>query len=105
MKKILLSLLIVFSFQLSFAQNSNEKLSITLKDETLRCFFVNRPDSPYFESETFKQLLDYAQKNMNKAHFKQVGRSFILIIKEVKSMQHCYTTLEKIHIGVFPVQV
>jgi len=78
---------------------------MTLKDETLRCFFVNRPDSPYFESDTFKQLLDYAQKNMNKAHFKQVGRSFILIIKEVKSMQHCYTTLEKIHLGVFPAQV
>jgi transcription-repair coupling factor (superfamily II helicase) len=78
---------------------------MTLKDETLRCFFVNRPDSPYFESETFKQLLDYAQKNMNKAHFKQVGRSFILIIKEVKSMQHCYATLEKIHVGVFPAQV
>jgi transcription-repair coupling factor (superfamily II helicase) len=77
---------------------------MTLKDETLRCFFVNRPDSPYFESETFKQLLDYAQKNMNKAHFKQVGRSFILIIKEVNSMQHCYTTLEKIHAGVFPSQ-
>jgi transcription-repair coupling factor (superfamily II helicase) len=78
---------------------------MTLKDETLRCFFINRPDSPYFESETFKQLLDYAQKNMNKAHFKQVGRSFILIIKEVKSMQHCYTILEKIHAGVFPAQV
>ena len=78
---------------------------MTLKDQTLRCFFINRPDSPYFESETFKQLLDYAQKNMNKAHFKQVGRSFILIIKEVQSMQHCYTTLEKIHAGVFPVQV
>jgi len=78
---------------------------MTLKDQTLRCFFVNRPDSPYFESETFKQLLDYAQKNMNKAHFKQVGRSFILIIKEVQSMQYCYTTLEKIHIGVFPAQV
>jgi transcription-repair coupling factor (superfamily II helicase) len=77
---------------------------MTLKDETLRCFFVNRPDSPYFESETFKQLLDYAQKNMNKAHFKQVGRSFILIIKEVKSMQHCFSLLEKIQVGVFPAQ-
>jgi transcription-repair coupling factor (superfamily II helicase) len=78
---------------------------MTLKDETLRCFFINRPDSPYFESETFKQLLDYAQKNMNKAHFKQVGRNFILIIKEVKSMQHCFTLLEKIQVGVFPAQV
>ncbi len=35
MKKFLLSLFIAFSFQLSFAQNTNEKLSITFKDETL----------------------------------------------------------------------
>ena len=74
---------------------------MTLKEDTLRCFFINRPDSPYFESNTFKQLLAYAQTAMNKAHFKQVGRSFILIIKEVQSMQQCYTTLEKIHAGVF----
>lgn len=35
MKKILLAFVILFSFQLSIAQNSNEKLSITFKDETL----------------------------------------------------------------------
>jgi len=74
---------------------------MTMKDDTLRCFFINRPDSPYFESNTFKQLLDYAQKNMNKAHFKQVGRSFVLIVKEVKSMEQCFTLLEKIKQGVF----
>ena len=74
---------------------------MTLKDDTLRCFFINRPDSPYFESNTFKQLLDYAQKNMNKAHFKQVGRSFVLIIKEVKNMEQCFALLEKIKQGVF----
>jgi len=78
---------------------------MTLKDDTLRCFFINRPDSPYFESNTFKQLLDYAQKNMNKAHFKQVGRSFVLIIKEVKSMEQCFALLEKIKQGVFAQNV
>lgn len=35
MKKILLALVLLFSFQLSFAQNSDEKLSITFKDDTL----------------------------------------------------------------------
>lgn len=35
MKKILLAFVILFSFQLSIAQNSNEKLSITFKDETI----------------------------------------------------------------------
>ncbi|UUF15969.1 MULTISPECIES: TonB-dependent receptor domain-containing protein [Flavobacterium] len=35
MKKFLLAFVILFSFQLSIAQNSNEKLSITFKDETI----------------------------------------------------------------------
>ena len=73
---------------------------MTLKDETLRCFFINRPDSPYYESDIFKGLLSYTQTAMNNAHFKQVGKTFILIIKDVKSMEHCFTTLTKIHHGV-----
>ena len=74
---------------------------MTLKDDTLRCFFINRPDSPYFESNTFKQLLAYAQTAMNRAHFKQVGRNFVLVIKDVKNMEQCFILLEKIKKGVF----
>jgi len=29
-------------------------------DETLRCYFINRPDSPHFESDIFKNTLDFA---------------------------------------------
>jgi transcription-repair coupling factor (superfamily II helicase) len=77
---------------------------MTLKDETLRCFFINRPDSPYYESAIFKGLLSYTQTAMNNAHFKQVGKTFILIIKDIKSMEHCYATLTKIHQGVLKVE-
>jgi len=35
MKKIILAFIILFSFQLSVAQNSNDKISITFKDDTL----------------------------------------------------------------------
>jgi transcription-repair coupling factor (superfamily II helicase) len=73
---------------------------MTLKEETLRCFFINRPDSPYYESAIFKGLLSYTQTAMNNAHFKQVGKTFILIIKDIKSMEHCFATLTKIHHGV-----
>ncbi len=76
---------------------------MTLKEETLRCFFINRPDSPYYESAIFKGLLSYTQTAMNNAHFKQVGKTFILIIKDVKSMEHCFATLTKIHHGVVGV--
>jgi transcription-repair coupling factor (superfamily II helicase) len=77
---------------------------MTLKDEALRCFFINRPDSPYYESAIFKGLLSYTQTAMNNAHFKQVGKTFILIIKDIKSMEHCYATLTKIHQGVLKVE-
>jgi transcription-repair coupling factor (superfamily II helicase) len=73
---------------------------MTLKDETVRCFFINRPDAPYFESDTFKQLLLFAQTSMNTAHFKQAGKNFILIIKDIKGMSECYRLLNKIHTGV-----
>jgi transcription-repair coupling factor (superfamily II helicase) len=77
---------------------------MTLKEDTLRCFFINRPDSPYFESNTFKQLLAYAQTEMNKAHFKQVGRSFVLVIKDVNNMEQCFALLEKIKQGVLQLK-
>ena len=73
---------------------------MTLKDETLRCFFINRPDSPYFESETFKNLLGFTQTSMNTAHFKQVGKTFILIVKDIKGMDACYHVLDKMYKGV-----
>jgi transcription-repair coupling factor (superfamily II helicase) len=77
---------------------------MTLKDETVRCFFINRPDAPYFESDTFKQLLLFAQTSMNTAHFKQAGKNFILIIKDIKGMSECYRLLNKIHTGVMGVK-
>jgi transcription-repair coupling factor (superfamily II helicase) len=73
---------------------------MTLKDNTLRCFFVNRPDSPYFESDTFKNLLAFAQSAMNTANFKQVGKTFILIIRDVQGMDACLRLLNKMQVGI-----
>ena len=73
---------------------------MTLKDDTLRCFFINRPDSPYFESDTFKNLLDFTNTSMNNANFKQVGKTFILVIRDIKGMEACYHVLDKMYKGV-----
>jgi transcription-repair coupling factor (superfamily II helicase) len=59
---------------------------LILKDDTLRCYFINRPDSPYFESETFKKILDYLQKQTNKARLKQAGKHFLLVVDHTKTM-------------------
>ena len=80
-----------------------EKMS--LKDETLRCYFINRPDSPYFESQTFQQILSFIQTGTNKAKLKQSGRLFILIVDDVRMMQEMYRFLEKMHRFCFEAEI
>ncbi|MDB5248459.1 MAG: transcription-repair coupling factor [Segetibacter sp.] len=72
-----------------------EKMS--LKDNTLRCYFINRPDSPYFESETFKNILAYLQKGTNKAKLKQTGKMFLLVVEGVKNMEEMHRFLQRMH--------
>src|SRR5688572_6868872 len=51
-----------------------------LKNDSLKCFFINKPDSPYFESELFNNILAYLQTGTNKAKLRQVGKNFMLIM-------------------------
>ncbi|HEX8461624.1 MAG TPA: TRCF domain-containing protein, partial [Segetibacter sp.] len=71
---------------------------MTLKDNTLRCYFINRPDSPYFESETFKNILAYLQTGTNKAKLKQAGKLFLLVVESVKTMKEMLQFLTRMHI-------
>ncbi len=59
---------------------------LILKEDTLRCYFINRPDSPYFESDTFRLILEYLQKHTNKAKLKQAGKNFLLVVDDMKRM-------------------
>jgi transcription-repair coupling factor (superfamily II helicase) len=70
---------------------------MTLKEDTLRCYFINRPDSPYFESELFKKVLQYLQKGTNKARLKQTGKMFLMIVDDVKDMMGMHRFLEHMH--------
>lgn len=67
-----------------------------LKEETLRCYFINNPDSPYFESATFQHLLHYIQARTNNARLKQVGKNFMLIVSRIKTMDDLYAFLKAI---------
>ncbi|MEP6927883.1 MAG: transcription-repair coupling factor, partial [Ginsengibacter sp.] len=68
-----------------------------LKDDTLKCFFVANPESPYFSSKTFRKILNFIQTQTNKARLKQVGRNGILIVREVFNMTELYEFLNKVH--------
>ncbi len=72
-----------------------EKMS--LKDNTLRCFFINRPDSPYFESGTFEKIIQFLQTGTNKAKLKQTGRLFMLVANDMKNMEEMHRFLAATH--------
>ncbi|MEP7373530.1 MAG: transcription-repair coupling factor [Chitinophagaceae bacterium] len=72
-----------------------EKMS--LKSTTLRCYFINRPDSHYFESAIFNSILNYLQTGTNKARLKQNGKLFMLIAEPVKTMEELYRFLSGLH--------
>lgn len=73
---------------------------MTLKENTLRCYFINRPDSPYFESELFKNVLTYLQTGTNKARLKQTGKMFLLVADDIKDMKAMHLFLERMHAKV-----
>ncbi|HMO31629.1 MAG TPA: transcription-repair coupling factor [Lacibacter sp.] len=73
---------------------------MTLKEGTLRCYFVGNPDSPYFESPRFRNLLGFVQTDLHKATLKQTGKLFLLVIQDVKDMGALLRLLQRMHKGV-----
>ncbi|MEO6670340.1 MAG: transcription-repair coupling factor [Ferruginibacter sp.] len=70
-----------------------EKLFV--KNNTLKCFFVSNPDSPYFQSETFNGVLKFLQTGTNKAKLKQVGKNGILVVEDIRTMTDLYTFVKR----------
>jgi transcription-repair coupling factor (superfamily II helicase) len=75
-----------------------------LKNDSLKCYFINRPDSPYFESETFNRILQYLQTGTNKARLKQTGKLFMVVVEPTRDMQDAFTFLKRMHAGVFAAE-
>jgi transcription-repair coupling factor (superfamily II helicase) len=73
---------------------------MVLKNNSLKCFFINRPDSPYFESPLFHSILEYLQTGTNKARLKQVGKLFMLVMEPARDMQDVHTLLQRMHSSV-----
>ena len=68
-----------------------------LKDQVLKCYFINRPDSPYFESDLFRNILGFLQTGTNKARLKQNGKLFMLVMEPARKMQDVYAFLQQMH--------
>ena len=77
---------------------------LLLKDRTLKCYFINRPDSPYFETGIFQKILAFIQTETNKARLRQNGKVFMLVVDPVNSMKDLHDLLKQIHAFCFENQ-
>lgn len=57
-----------------------------VKQQTMRLYFVSDPESAYFESPTFHNIMQFLQTGTNNAKLKQVGKNFMLIVNNMKNM-------------------
>ena len=69
---------------------------IILKNRKLRCYFVENPQSLYYESPIFKAVMTFVSTQGHKTGFgiKQSSRHLILVKDGVKSMKAAETLLE-----------
>lgn len=68
---------------------------LILKNKQLRLYFISDPESAYFESTTFNTILDFIQKSVNNARLKQVGKNFMLVVDNIKSMADVHSFLNR----------
>ncbi len=80
-----------------------EKMS--LKENIMRCYFINKNDSPYFESDLFKNILGYLQTGTNKAKLKQIGKNFLLVVEDIRNMEAMLRFLTLMKKGVLKESV
>ena len=73
---------------------------LIFKNGQVKLYFVNRPDSKYFESFVFKNMLDYIQKQTRNARLRQNGKLFMLVLSEMNSMKKLLDFMKRMHDGV-----
>ncbi len=70
---------------------------MVLKDKVLRCYFVNKNDSPYFDSDTFNGIMNYIKQATTKARMKQVGTNFFMVVSGIDEMDDMLSFLQRMH--------
>jgi transcription-repair coupling factor (superfamily II helicase) len=78
---------------------------IILKNGKLRCYFLDNPKSPYYESPYFPKVMEHIQNSKKKCNLKQSGNSLILVYDNIKTMHETEVIFKDIDEKVFGTNV
>ncbi|MDB5228607.1 MAG: mfd [Bacteroidota bacterium] len=74
---------------------------IILKNNKLRCYFLDNPASPYYESPYFPRVMEYIQSSKKKCNLKQSGSSLILVYDNINTLHQAQAIFNDIDVHVF----
>jgi len=74
---------------------------IIFKGRKLRCYFVENPESVFYDSQLFKQIMQVIGQKQTTGTIKQTDKHLILIFEQVQSMSHARTLLQNLHQVLF----
>ncbi len=69
--------------------------TIILKQSKMHLYFVNNPDSPYFQSEAFGLILDYVSNHPQNCRFHEVNGKRSIIIADVPTVTEAVKLLSQ----------
>lgn len=70
---------------------------IIFKNRKLRCYFVENPESAFYDSTTFNGLMQLIAQKRSTGIIKQTDKRLMLIFEQVQSMSHARTLLQNMH--------
>ena len=69
---------------------------IIIKNKMMKCYFIHNPDSPFFESELFGNILAYIQSHPASCSLKQTKKNLSLTFKGINGMKAATSHLNQI---------
>ncbi len=75
---------------------------LVLKSGKLRCYFLSKPQSPYFQTDDFGRVMKFVNVYGRKMQIslKQTTKEFIFVQDEVRSIKQTRSTLEQIILAI-----
>jgi len=87
---------LLLSFKLRWLAKKSGMERIVLKSNKFVGFFIQDPQSPFYESDTFGVLLNNVQHSNNACRLAQKGDKLRLIIDSVHNINEVFLMLQKL---------
>ncbi|MBR5928685.1 MAG: transcription-repair coupling factor, partial [Prevotella sp.] len=69
---------------------------IMLKQQKMILFFVSNPDSPYYQSEAFGRIIEYATNNVRRCNLREVNGKRSMVVSNISSVDAALSILNEI---------